>query len=142
MPALLSVEISTGRSSMIVRRFRLVLFSPVIFLCLLLATGRTTAQATKPLDLEDALRFRTFDDLTPISLSPDGKWAAFTVRENLRSRTVDDRTWRLTGIRDIFTGTDIYLLNLHSGSLITIPEGQFDSFEGVWSPDSRYLAFI
>ena len=142
MPAPLSVEMSIGRSGMVVRRFRVFLFSAVIFLCALLVTGHAAAQATKALGLEDALRFRTFDDLTPISLSPDGKWAAFTVRENLRSRTVDDRTWRRTGIRDIFTGTDICLLNLHSGSLITLPEGLFDSFEGVWSPDSRYLAFI
>lgn len=127
---------------MVVRWIRGFLLRAVICPCLFLVARPIVAQETKALGLEDALRFRTFDDLTPVSLSPDGKWAAFTVRENVRSRTVDDRTWRLTGIRDIFTGTQIYLLNLNSGSLITVSEKQFDSFQGVWSPDSRYLAFI
>lgn len=100
------------------------------------------ARESVPLALEDALRFRQFADLTRISLSPDLNWAAFTVRENRRSRTVDDRTWALTGIRDIFTGTDVYILNLHSGASRRLTEGQFDNFQTIWSPNSRYLAFI
>jgi dipeptidyl aminopeptidase/acylaminoacyl peptidase len=99
-------------------------------------------RASVPLALDDALRFRQFADLTAISLSPDLNWVAFTVRENRRARTVDDRTWALTGIRDIFTGTDVYILNLRSGATRRLTEGQFDNFQTVWSPNSRYLAFI
>ena len=128
---------------MSVRRFRRLLAVTGIALCqALVLPVYMAAQDAKPLGPEDALRFRTFADLTPISLSPDGKWVAFTVRDNLRSRTVDDRTWRLTGVRDIFTGTDVYLLNLKSTVLVALTEGISDSFQGIWSPDSRYLAFI
>src|ERR1700675_4195963 len=128
---------------MFVRGFRRLLAMTGIALCQVLVLAvHMAAQDAKALGLEDALRFRTFADLTPISLSPDGRWAAFTVRDNLRSRTVDDRTWRLTGVRDIFTGTDVYLLNLKSTSLVALTEGKSDSFQGIWSPDSRYLAFI
>ena len=128
---------------MFVRRFRRLHAMTGIVLCQILVLAvYMVAQDAKPLGLEDALRFRSFADLTPISLSPDGKWAAFTVRDNLRSRTVDDRTWRLTGVRDIFTGTDVYLLNLKSTSVVALTEGKSDSFQSIWSPDSRYLAFI
>src|SRR5580693_6855645 len=103
---------------MFVQRFRrLHAMTGIVLWQVLLLAVYMVAQDAKPLGLEDALRFRSFADLTPISLSPDGKWAAFTVRDNLRSRTVDDRTWRLTGVRDIFTGTDVYLLNLKSTSV-------------------------
>src|ERR1700739_1331600 len=130
-------------TSMSVRRFRRLLAVTGIALSqALILAAYMAAQDARPLGPEDALRFRTFADLTPISLSPDGKWAAFTVRDNLRSRTVDDRTWRLTGVRDIFTATDVYLLNLKTTSLVRLTEGRSDSFQGIWSPDSRYLAFI
>ncbi|MGO9520064.1 MAG: S9 family peptidase [Candidatus Korobacteraceae bacterium] len=100
------------------------------------------AQNAEPLPLEDALRIREFDELMPITLSQDGKWLAYTVRDHQRIRPVDEETWYRTGVRDTFTGTDIYILNIGTGEPRNLTEGKNDNFMPVWSPDGRYLAFL
>src|SRR5271156_4394284 len=91
-----------------------------LFLCLLVirligACSCAMAQSDLPLSVEDALRTKEFAQLMPVSLSPDGEWLAFTVKDNRRSRTVDIQSWMLSGVRSIFTGTDISILNVNTG---------------------------
>jgi dipeptidyl aminopeptidase/acylaminoacyl peptidase len=102
----------------------------------------TMAQAAKPLLVEDDLRTLEFGELMPVGLSPDGKWLAYTVKNNQRSRRVSLDTWARSGIRDVFTGTDIYILNVETGVSKSLTSGNGDNFMPVWSPDGRYLAFL
>jgi len=103
---------------------------------------RARAQALQPLSVEDALRTVEFGQLTPVGLSPDGRWVAYTVKNNQRSRAVDRATWARFGVRDVFTGTDIWVLNVQTGSSRNVTGGEDDNFMPVWSPDSRQLAFL
>ncbi len=120
----------------------LLVATAILAIYAIAAPERSVAENVEPLALEDALRFRKFADLAPMAISPDRKWLAFSIRDNQRARTVDDKAWALTGVRDIFTGTDIYVLNLESGAMTNVTGGMHDNFQTVWSPDSQYLAFI
>src|SRR5271168_1359607 len=43
-----------------------------------------------PLRIEDALKTKTLGGLAPISVSPDGQWVAYTVRDESKKRTETD----------------------------------------------------
>lgn len=100
------------------------------------------AQDAKPLSLKDALRTNEFGQLMPIALSPDSKWLAYTVKDNQRTRSVDFKTWVRTGIRSVFTGTDICVVSTATGKSRNLTGGANDNFLPVWSPDGHYLAFL
>ena len=100
------------------------------------------AQATEPLLVEDDLRTLEFGQLMGVGLSPDSKWLAYTVKNNQRSRTVDLDSWARSGVRDVFSGTDIDLLSVETGVTRSLTGGKGDNFMPVWSPDGHYLAFL
>lgn len=104
--------------------------------------NQAMAQAAMPLSVEDSLRTLEFAQLMPVGLSPDGKWLAYTVKSNQRSRTVDFDNWPRSGLRDVFTGTDIDLLNVSTGVTKNLTGGEADNFMPAWSPDGRCLAFL
>lgn len=123
--------------------------SSLVFLALLAYVACTTAvlsqagaQSAEPLPVEDALRTLEFGQLTRIDASPDGKWLAYTVKNNQRSRTVDFDTWARSGVRDVFTGTDIQIFNLVTGVARNLTGGKDDNFMPAWSPDGHFLAFL
>lgn len=100
------------------------------------------AESSRPLPVELALKAASFAELMPISTSPDGRFVAYTVRDNQRSRALDSRAGDGTGIRDLETGTDIWISELGTGAARNLTGGKFDNFMPAWSPDNRYLAFI
>jgi len=106
------------------------------------ARTNATTNDSGALSVEDTLRVREFGQLTPISLSPDGDWVAYTVRDNQRARTLTDESVELTGIRSAFTGTDIWICNLGLGKETNLTAGEGDNWMPVWSPDGHYLAFL
>jgi dipeptidyl aminopeptidase/acylaminoacyl peptidase len=100
------------------------------------------AQQREPLRVEDALKVRTFADLSPIEISPDGKWLAYTFKENSRVRTLNDEIEARTGVPAWVTGANIEILNVESGETRNLTAGQGDNWLPVWSPDGRFLAFL
>jgi Tol biopolymer transport system component len=100
------------------------------------------AQQREPLRVEDALKVRTFTDLSSIEISPDGKCLAYTFKENIRVRTLNDEVEARTGVPTWVTGADIEILNVESGETRNLTGGQGDNWLPAWSPDGRFLAFL
>jgi dipeptidyl aminopeptidase/acylaminoacyl peptidase len=124
------------------KRTLILLFSVVCALWCVATPNAAMPQDMEPLPVEDSLRIHQFGQLMPVALSRDGQWLAYTVRNNEKVRSVDAETWARTGVRDVFTGTDIYILNIETGGTRTLTDGRDDNFMPVWSPDGRYLAFL
>ena len=103
---------------------------------------KASAQSAEPLSVEDSLQTLELAQLTRVDLSRDTKWLAYTVKNNRRSRTVDFDTWARSGVRDVFTGTDIQILNIATGVARNLTAGENDNFMPAWSPDGHYLAFL
>jgi dipeptidyl aminopeptidase/acylaminoacyl peptidase len=100
------------------------------------------AQTVAPLTVEDALQTKEFAELTPIALSPHGNWLAYTTKDNQRSRAVEFKEWVRSGVRSVFTGTDIWIVNTETRETKNLTGGIADNFLPTWSPDGRYLAFV
>lgn len=121
----------------------------LICLVVLLSAGWGTtrcqsaiAQGPGPLSVGDDLRTLEFAPLMAVGLSPDGKQLAYTGKNNQRTSTVDPESWARSGVRDAFTGTDIYLVNVETGITRSLTGARGDNFLPVWSPDGHYLAFL
>src|SRR5690348_16091252 len=99
-------------------------------------------QGLKPLPVEDAVGAWGFANLMPVALSPNGKWLAYTVKNNRRSSSGDLETWVRTGVRDIYTGTDIWMTNTQTGEVKKLTGDKGANFSPVWSPDGHYLGFL
>ena len=99
-------------------------------------------QQEAPLSVEHALKIESFGPLTPVQFSPNGKWLAFTLQDNQRTRSVDDEAWARTGVRGFNTGTGICIVSTESGKIRNLTGKEGDSWLSVWSPDSHYLAFL
>jgi dipeptidyl aminopeptidase/acylaminoacyl peptidase len=100
------------------------------------------AQDAQPLSVKDALGTAEFAELMPIALSPDSDWLAYTIKTNQKSRSIDFETWIRSGVRGVFTGTDIWVANTKTGETRNLTGGVGDNFLPVWSPNARYLAFV
>src|SRR5271157_3771350 len=118
------------------------LFLVALVLCSLPAANSAETQILKPMPVEDAVGTLGFADLMPTALSADGEWLAYTVRNNRRSVTGSAETWARTGVRDVHTGTDIWISNTRTGETRNLTGEKGDNFLPVWSPDGRYLGFI
>ncbi len=100
------------------------------------------AQDLRALAVEDALGARSFFPLSPIAFSADGKWLAYTVKDNRRSETTDSQTNAKSGAPSIAMSTDICLLDIETGKTKNLTNSKGGNFQPTWSPDSRYLAFL
>ena len=114
----------------------------VLLVCGSLLTAASVAQSGGPLPVEKALSAVGFAELTEVQFSPDGKWLALTIKDYLRSRTVDLEAWARSGVRDTFTGTDIAIVDSLTGETRRLTGGNGDNFMPTWSPDGKYLAFL
>lgn len=116
-----------------------------VLICVFLAmvfAAKVFSQDVKPLGLEQALGAVGFAELMGIEFSPLGNWLAYTTKDYRRARTVDLEAWARSGIRDAFTGTDIWIVDVHSGAASCLTGGKGDNFLPTWSPDGNYLAFV
>jgi len=101
-----------------------------------------TAQSVTPLPIESALKTISFGDLAPIALSPDGQRLAYTTRSSDRALAIDTETWLRTGVRDLFTGTDIRILDVDTGKETDLTGGQYDNFMPTWCAKGRDLVYL
>lgn len=120
--------------------FRLLLV--VWLLSTIAATNPARAQGPTPLSVDDALDVRAFAELMPLTRSPHGQWLGYTVKDNRRARRGDQETWARTGVRSIFTGSDVWLSNVETGETRNLTGDRDDNFLPTWSPDGHYLAFL
>jgi len=126
-------------------RNALVVRAGFLAICAMLV-GRTlfANPPQKPLRIEDALKVLTLSNRTPIALSPDGAWVAYTVEDDSKRVTTKDKRYSMytpTGAFEEAIGCDIWLTNTKTGESRILTEGKGTSWAPVWSPDGKYLAF-
>jgi dipeptidyl aminopeptidase/acylaminoacyl peptidase len=113
-----------------------------VFIGLFSLGAPAPASATQPLSIDDVLSARQFAPLMPISLSPDGKWLAYTAQNHRRVTAPDVRAYAETGVPPWASGTDIVLVSIATGLTTNLTNGAGDNWQPAWSPDGRYLAFL
>src|SRR5713226_7135741 len=115
----------------------------IAMLCLIFLSALVLrAQDLGRLSVDDALNLRQFCQLTPIGVSPDGRWLAYTVADNRKAKTIDDERWPRSGVPPWVVETDIWILNLKSHEIRNLTGGKGDNWLPVWSPDAHYLGFV
>ena len=98
------------------------------------------AAQMRPLDLKTALSMKTFGDRTPLSLSSDGSLVAFTAIDPLR-RSSGGGSLTNSGVSSEYEGGDVWLADLRTGKNRNLTQGVGSSWDPVWSPDGKKLAF-
>jgi dipeptidyl aminopeptidase/acylaminoacyl peptidase len=102
-------------------------------------------QKRTPLPVEEVLAASHFSFYTPIDLSPDGRWVAYTLQDSqYRKKTEEGYSlvyFTSTGVNKEVLGGDIWITNTQSGESKNLTEGKGSSWSPVWSPDGNYLAF-
>jgi dipeptidyl aminopeptidase/acylaminoacyl peptidase len=106
------------------------------------AWKRAVAEELTPLSAEELLRMRTPVETSPIALSPDGKWLAYTVRDNTPAQPTNGSSYVATGVRTGDRGAEIFIVNVSDRGTRKIAAGAGSSWLPTWSPDGRYLAFL
>lgn len=111
--------------------------------CLTMNVHGVQAQQVRPLAIADAIATRSFMGFSPISLSPDGEWVAYTITKPSKRRTHTDDAFEYmwTGAPRTAEGAELWIANTKTGEMrdLTGPAG--GSWDGVWSPDGAHLAF-
>jgi dipeptidyl aminopeptidase/acylaminoacyl peptidase len=106
----------------------------------------TRASRTQaPLSVDDLLRKRSFTEV-PITLSPDGRWVAYTLINPRRAQVLEGRSATFApktrnGAPGFARGTELWVTNTATGESRNITGERGVSWGGVWSPDSRLLAY-
>lgn len=100
------------------------------------------AQQVAALPVEDALKVRYFAEYSPIGFSPDGRWLAYAIRDNQRSKDVAVYAYALTGVPITGVGADVCISNTETREARCLTGHKGDNWMPSWSPDGRYLAFV
>jgi dipeptidyl aminopeptidase/acylaminoacyl peptidase len=110
----------------------------------LLLAGSFVLLSGQPLQVRDALGILEVANRSPVGLSPDGQWVAYTVEDLRRHPGTNDPLYRAfspTGAFQEAAGCDVWVANVQSGEALNLTGGLGYNWGPVWSPDSRWLAF-
>jgi len=102
----------------------------------------TRSQEAVPFPVEAAIRVQKFADGTPVAVSADGAWLAYTVQDVEKVKAIDLESYNRTGVSPMASGTDIWVENIGKSTARNLTNGQGDNWCPIWSPDGRYLAFL
>jgi dipeptidyl aminopeptidase/acylaminoacyl peptidase len=98
-----------------------------------------------PLSVRDALSLLSFTNSTfAFDVSPDGHRVAYMLHDNRRTRaaeTMRSNFYSSTGVPFYFSGDDIWVTDVSSGSARNLTKGEGTNWAPSWSPDGKYLAF-
>ncbi len=118
----------------------------IIFIVLhALFSSCVEAQKLAPIPVEDAINTRSFGQFVmPMKFSPDGQWLAYVVTDNRKmvATAFSENSFARTGVIWTAVGTEISVINVKSGETRNITLGVGNNWYPVWSPDSKYLAFL
>ncbi len=105
--------------------------------------GASAADRSNAFTIQDALRVKYMTSRTPISLSPDGEWVAYTVRDDTRVEggTEGHIHYTLTGAPRETDGCDIWIANTGTNEVRNLTQSKGTSSNPSWSPDGKFLAF-
>ena len=118
-----------------------------VALLLLADSALSEAQQPNPLTVEAALSTRSFSHVSPIVFSRDGKWLAYTVRNNERVRLrhgvgIGKELYVRTGIMTEDEATDIWVSDVETGQSRNLTHERYSNWNPSWSPNGRYLGFL
>lgn len=97
------------------------------------------------LAIDDVLAMRSLTILTQVTLSPSGRWVAFTVRNphgSFQPAAVNDRVFTAAGRSTLVNGAELWVVDTWSGAARNLTGPQGVSWGGVWSPNGRSLAYF
>lgn len=110
------------------------------------ATSAALAQKQlAPLPVKEAINTLNLPMFTPIDLSPDGRLAAYILRDSRRkaqakaSRSPEELERQ--GIPRGVDFCDLWITETASGVTKNLTQGQGTNWAPVWSPDGKFLAF-
>ena len=117
----------------------------VVILQIGFAGAKKTVSSTRPLSVEESLSALAFPFRTPIDLSPDGKWIAYTLQDPRKGRSVSEeeryRYFTETGVPAGQAGCDVWVTNVKTRESRNLTQDKGDSWGPAWSPDGTKLAF-
>jgi dipeptidyl aminopeptidase/acylaminoacyl peptidase len=106
--------------------------------------GRERVAAAARPSIEELLRMKTFPVLMPISVSPDGKYIAYTLQDGARvgettdAESMDERA----GSGRLSRGCEIWVAYLESGRQVQVGAQGGSNWGPTWSPNNQMLAFF
>jgi dipeptidyl aminopeptidase/acylaminoacyl peptidase len=105
------------------------------------------SQELVPIPIKEILDTKRFPASTGIRLSPDRRWVAYTLVGHRQPEVPvldagDSSLHRSTAVPRALVGSSVYLTDLGTGKSKNLTQGwSGSSWEPVWSPDGRKLAF-
>jgi dipeptidyl aminopeptidase/acylaminoacyl peptidase len=103
------------------------------------------AQAgSKALTVEDALSGLSFADRTPLAISPDGTWVAYSLRDVRRLETPKAPKYKAftpSGVPTEWSATDVWVTNLRTGETKNLTQSKGSAWAPAWSPNGETMLF-
>ena len=117
----------------------------VIALQIVFAGAKDRSASDSPLSIEESLAALSLAFRTPIDLSPDGKWIAYTLQDPRKGRSVSEeeryRYFTEMGVPGAEVGCDVWVTNVTTRESRSLTQGKGNSWGPAWSPDGTNLAF-
>jgi dipeptidyl aminopeptidase/acylaminoacyl peptidase len=80
--------------------------------------------------------------MSSVEFSPDGKWLAYVVKDNERTKSVDLSSRVRTGIPVNANACDVWISSTETGLPRNLTGSKGENWLPKWSPDGQYLAFL